>query len=56
MRLRVWNELATVLLFAIVFTVVLKSAVNWIYGVLGLLILSTMLMLAVKWYKKIRER
>jgi len=54
--LRLWNELPTVLLFAIVFAVVLKSAINWIYGVLGLLILSMMLMLAVKWYKKIRER
>lgn len=56
MRLRLWNELATVILFAIVFAVVLKSAINWIYGVLGLLLLSAMLMLAVKWYKQIRER
>src|SRR5690606_12768051 len=56
LRLRLWNELATVLLFAIVFVVVLKSAVNWIYGVLGLLLLGVMLMVAVKWYKKIRER
>lgn len=55
-RLRLWNELATVLLFAIVFVVVLKSAINWIYGVIGLLLLAVMLMLAVKWYKKIRER
>ncbi len=56
MRLRLWNELATVILFAIVFAVVLKSAINWIYGVIGLLLLAFMLMLAVKWYKKIRER
>src|SRR5690606_5447389 len=56
MRLRLWNELATVLLFAIVFLVVLKSAINWIYGVLGLLLLGVMLMVAVKLYKKIRER
>ncbi|SEL59348.1 CopD family protein [Parapedobacter koreensis] len=55
-RLRMWNELATVILFAIVFAVVLKSAINWIYGVLGLLLLSIMLMLAVKIYKKIRDR
>ncbi|MGK6349760.1 protoporphyrinogen oxidase HemJ [Parapedobacter sp. DT-150] len=54
--LRLWNELATVILFAIVFAVVLKSAINWIYGVLGLLLLSVMLMLAVKGYKKLRER
>ena len=55
-RLRMWNELATVLLFAIVFTVVLKSAVNWIYGVVGLLVLGIVLMMAVKLYKRMRER
>ena len=55
-RLRLWNELATVLLFAIVFVVVLKSAINWIYGVVGLLLFGVMLMMAVKLYKKIRER
>lgn len=55
-RLRLWNELATVLLFAIVFIVVLKSAINWIYGVLGLLLFAIMLMIAVKGYKKFRER
>ena len=54
-KLRLWNELATVLLFAIVFVVVLKSAINWIYGVLGLLLLAIMLMIAVKIYKKIRQ-
>ena len=55
-KLRLWNELATVLLFAIVFTVVLKSALNWIFGVLGLLILSISLMMAVKLYKKFRYK
>lgn len=55
-RLRLWNELATVLLFAIVFVVVLKSAINWIYGVIGLLLMGVMLMAAVKLYKKVRER
>ncbi|MDM1294762.1 protoporphyrinogen oxidase HemJ [Sphingobacterium sp. N143] len=55
-KLRLWNELATVLLFAIVFTVVLKSALNWIFGVLGLLILAVSLMMAVKLYKKFRNK
>lgn len=55
-QLRLWNELATVLLFAIVFTVVLKSAINWIYGVVGLILFAIMLMIAVKIYKKFRER
>src|SRR5699024_4525650 len=55
-RLRLWNELATLLLFAIVFTVVLKSAVDWVFGVVGLLSLSVVLMMAVKIYKRYRER
>lgn len=53
-HLRLWNEVATILLFAIVFVVVLKSAVNWIYGVLGLLVLSIFLMMAVRVYKRFR--
>lgn len=55
-QLRVWNEVATILLFAIVFTVVLKSAIDWIYGLLGLICFSVMIMVAVKIYKKYRER
>lgn len=55
-RLRLWNEVATLLLFAIVFTVVLKSAVDWVFGVVGLLSLSVVLMMAVKIYKRYRER
>lgn len=54
-QLRLWNELATVILFAIVFIVVLKSATNWIYGLVGLILFSLMLMLAVKLYKRFRK-
>lgn len=54
-QLRLWNELATVILFAIVFIVVLKSATNWIYGLVGLLLFSVMLMVAVKLYKRFRS-
>ena len=55
-QLRLWNELATLLLFAIVFLVVLKNAVNWIYGVVGIVALSVILMLAVKIYKRYRTK
>lgn len=54
-QLRLWNEVATVLLFAIVFLVVLKSAVDWVWGVVGLLIFSIVIMTAVKLVKKRRE-
>ena len=55
-KLRLWNEVATILLVAIVFTVVLKSAVNWIYGLIGLIVFSAVIMAAVKWYKHYRKK
>ncbi len=55
-KLRLWNEVSTLLLFAIVFTVVLKSAVDWVFGVIGLVSLSIILMMAVKIYKRYRDR
>jgi putative membrane protein len=54
--MRIFNEGATVLLFAIVFLVILKNAINWVYGVLGIVLLATLLMLAIKWYKNKREK
>src|SRR5690606_10895876 len=54
-QLRLWNEVATILLFAIVFIVVLKSAVSWIYGLFGLVSLAVVLMIAVKIYKRYRK-
>ncbi|NGF58119.1 protoporphyrinogen IX oxidase [Parapedobacter sp. SGR-10] len=55
-RLRLWNEVATLLLFAIVFTVVLKSALSWIYGVVGLVGLAILLVLLIKLYKGYRGK
>lgn len=55
-KLRLWNEVATILLVAIVFTVVLKNAVDWIYGLTGLIIFAVVIMLAVKWYKHYRKK
>lgn len=55
-QLRFWNELATIFLVAIVFTVILKSAIDWIYGLLGLIAFAVIIMLAVKAYKKSREK
>lgn len=55
-KLRLWNEVATVLLVAIVFTVMLKSAVDWLYGLIGLIIFSGVIMTAVKLYKNYRQK
>ena len=53
--MRLWNEGATIILFAVVFLVVLKNAINWIFGVLGIFLFSIIIMLGFKFYKKIRE-
>ena len=54
-KLRIWNEVATMLLVIIVFIVVMKNALNWLYGVFGFFSLGIALMLAIKWYKKLRK-
>lgn len=54
-QLRLWNELATIFLVAIVFTVILKNAIDWIYGLVGLIAFSVIIMLAVKAYKRARK-
>ena len=54
--MRLWNEGATIILFAVVFLVILKNAVNWIYGVLGIFLFSIIIVLGFKFYKKVRER
>ena len=54
--MRVWNEGATLILFAVVFLAVTKSATNWIYGLLGLIGLAVLLMLGIRLYRKIQEK
>ncbi|MGH1387299.1 CopD family protein [Kordia sp.] len=54
--MRLWNEGATFILFAVVFLVVLKSSINWIFGVIGIFVLGILLMLGFKIYKRIREK
>jgi len=56
LKLRIWNEVATIILFAVVFLVVLKNAINWIWGVVGIVLVSVILMLSIKLYKKIRKK
>ncbi len=55
-QLRIWNEVATLFLVAIVFIVVMKSAMNWIYGTLGFFGVAIALMIAIQLYKKARKR
>ena len=54
-RLRLFNELATVFLVAVVFLVVVKSTSGLLWGLLGLIAFASVLMLAVYVYKRNRK-
>jgi len=54
--LRIWNEVSTLILFAVVFLVILRDAIDWIWGVAGIVLISTLLMLGIKLYKNIRSK
>lgn len=55
LQLRIVNEVATIFLVSIVFLVVLKNAVDMLWGLLGLVVFTMLLLLAIRLYKKIRE-
>ncbi len=54
-QLRLWNELATLFLVAIVFIVVLKNTLGLLYGMAGLVVITLILLAAIRLYKKIRN-
>ncbi len=54
-KLRLWNEVATLFLVAIVFIIILKNMFDWMWGMAGLLLFAFCLWLAVRWYKFSRE-
>lgn len=54
--MRIWNEGATFILFAVVFLIVLKSALNWIFGIIGMIVLGLLIILGFKVYKNIRKK
>ena len=53
-KLRIWNEVATLALVAIVFSVTLKDSLNWIKGTIGFFAVAIALMILIKMYKGIR--
>ena len=53
--MRMFNEIATIFLFGIVFLVVFKNTVSLAYGLGGLLGLILVLTLAIKIYKQLRS-
>ncbi len=55
-QLRIWNEVATIFLVAIVMLVSVKQNMSWAWGLLGLAGLMIILMSAIKIYRRWRER
>lgn len=53
--LRIWNEVATLGLVAIVFLVTLKDSMNWLKGTLGFFAVAIGLMVLIKMYKRFRK-
>lgn len=56
MQLRMWNEVSSIFLVAIVFLVIFKSVLQMGYALVGLIIFIAILMIAIKIYKKLREK
>lgn len=55
-QLRVWNEVATIFLIAIVMIVTVKDNMSWLWGIIGLALFTAALMSAIKIYKIIRTK
>jgi putative membrane protein len=53
-KMRIWNEVATIVLFAVVFLAILKTSIGWVFGAFGIIGLGILLMIGIKAYKKYR--
>ncbi len=54
-QLRFWNEVATLFLISIVFIIVLKSALSMVWGILGLIGVTILIVAGMAAYKKLRK-
>jgi putative membrane protein len=54
LKLRFFNEIATVVLFAVVFLVEVQRNTNWVYGILGAIILAGLIILGISLYNQQR--
>ncbi len=55
-QLRIWNEVATIFLIAIVMLASVKQSISIVWGVLGLILFIVVLMSAIKIYKLVRKK
>ncbi len=54
-KLRIWNEIATIFLIAIVMLATVKDGMSWLWGLLGLVGFVVILMSAIRIYKALRK-
>ncbi|MCF8449600.1 MAG: CopD family protein [Taibaiella sp.] len=54
-KLRIWNEVATIFLIAIVMLAVVRQSLSLVWGLGGLILFVILLMSAIKIYKAIRK-
>jgi putative membrane protein len=54
-QLRIWNEIATIFLVAIVMLAVVKQALSFLWALIGFVLFIVLLMSAVKIYKMVRN-
>ena len=55
-QLRIWNEVATIFLVAIVMLVSVKSNMSFVWGLIGLIVFVAILMSAIRIYKSFRKK
>jgi len=54
-QLRIWNEVATIFLVAIVMLAVVKQNMSAVWGLIGMILFIILLMSAIKIYKMVRK-
>jgi putative membrane protein len=54
-QMRLWNEVATLFLISIVFLIVLKNALSIVWGLAGLFVITLLITLGIRLYKKYRN-
>lgn len=54
-QLRIWNEVATLFLISIVFIIVLKNALSMVWGIVGLILITALIMIGIHVFKKLRK-
>ena len=54
-QLRIWNEVATIFLIAIVMLAIVRENISVVWGLVGLLLFIVLLMSSIKIYKMLRK-